>query len=78
MRVVPLRSEKQLQHLEHLGQMHALAVDVDRLGVEVDPQIAVPMMECSMALGSRTMAWMRATSSSLWKGFVDELAPPKP
>ena len=41
MSVVPLRRREQLQHLVFLaGQMHALAVDVDGLGVEVDAQVA--------------------------------------
>jgi hypothetical protein len=39
--VVPLRSESNLHHLIFLaGQMHPRSVDLDRLGVEVDDEIA--------------------------------------
>ena len=39
--VVPLRSAEQLQDPVFLaGQMHARGVDLDRLGVEIDDQIA--------------------------------------
>jgi hypothetical protein len=66
-----LAQREQLQHLIFLaGQMHAAAVDLDRLGVEIDGQIAGLMTDWAWPLERRTMAWMRATSSSLWNGLV--------
>ena len=51
--VVPLRSDKQLQHRIFLaGQMHAGAVDFDRLGVEVHGQLAGADDRLRMALGA--------------------------
>jgi hypothetical protein len=66
-----LAQRKQLEHLVFLaGQVHALAVDFDRLGVEIDLEIAGLMTDCAWPLERRTIAWMRATSSSLWNGLV--------
>jgi hypothetical protein len=66
-----LAEREQLQHLVFLaGQVHALAADFDRLGVEIDDQVAGEMTDWAWPLERRTMAWMRATSSSLWNGLV--------
>lgn len=51
-------------------QMHALAVNIDGLGVEIDAQIAGFDDRLSVTLERRTIAWMRATNSSLWNGLV--------
>ena len=51
--VVPLREREQLQHLVFLaGQMHALAADLDRLGVEIDHEIAGLDHRLGVALGA--------------------------
>jgi hypothetical protein len=49
---------------------HALAVDVRHLGVEIDLQPSDLDDGLGVARDRRTMAWIRATSSSLWKGLV--------
>ena len=51
--VVPLRRRKQLQHLVFFaGQMHAGAVDLDRLGVEIDAEVAGLDDRLGVALGA--------------------------
>jgi len=66
-----LAEREQLQHLVFLArQMHALAADLDRLGVEIDHEMPVWITDWAWPLERRTIAWMRATSSSLWKGLV--------
>ena len=51
--VVPLRRREQLQHLIFLaGQVHALAADFDRLGVEIDDQVAGVDDRLGVALGA--------------------------
>ena len=52
-RVVPLRSDKQLQHLIFLaGQVHALAIHFHRLGVEIDGELAGGDHRLAVALGA--------------------------
>jgi hypothetical protein len=50
--------------------MHPRAVDLDGLGVEIDDEIAALDDRLGVAFGARTIAWMRATNSSLWNGLV--------
>jgi microcystin degradation protein MlrC len=51
-----LAQREQLQHLIFLaGQMHARAVDLDRLSVEID-EIAGPDARLGMTLGTRVDA----------------------
>jgi hypothetical protein len=50
--------------------VHAVAIDFDGLGVEVDDELAGRMTDWAWPLERRTTAWMRATSSSLWNGLV--------
>ena len=51
--VVPLRSAQELQHLVLLaGQVHAGAVHLDRLGVEIDDEVAGLDHRLGVALGA--------------------------
>ncbi len=53
MSVVPLRKREQLEHLVFFaGQVHALAADFDRLGVEVDDEVAGVDDRLGVALGA--------------------------
>jgi len=65
-----LAEREELQHLVLLArQMHPRAVPLHRLVSRLTTRSPVWITDWAWPFERRTMAWMRATSSSLWNGF---------